>query len=158
MIIEYIYGQMKCYTGIDLPYTILANDSYSNLLGYIRQQKGFGGNNHELYRVGSSCCRFTHVAERMRDYDPHGTPIINYAFDILNDVQQGGTQYQTVYDIKDRTIHYKSRNSNATKTIRMKDFDFDCRTPVLMAPISSNKGGNIRNAFDKEDVPGVVEG
>jgi penicillin V acylase-like amidase (Ntn superfamily) len=147
LVIEYVNGQEKTYIDDKLPYTILANDTYSNMLNYLNQQKTFGGVKEEDFRVASSCCRFTWIADKLRHLNPSSDSLIDYGFGILDEMKQSNTQYQIVYDVKGRTIFYKSRNTNNLKSIPFSDVDFNCTTPVLMTNIQSAVSGNIRNEF-----------
>jgi len=152
VVIEYPGGQVKIYRGDDLPYAILANDTYPHMLAYLKQQKAFGGPNEDKYRVGSSCCRFAGVASRVRKYNPSDGPMTDYALGILNDVRQSNSRYQVVYDIWNRSILYRSFNSTEVKTIRFSEMDFDCATPALMAEIQSTNQGDPGKGFYAYDV------
>lgn len=147
VVIEYLDGQTRMYTGDDLPYAILANDTYPNMLAYLRKQKAFGGSKEDKYRVGSSCCRFTRVAGDVRKYNPTNGPMMDYVFGILSEVRQKNSQYQVIYDTMNRSVHYRGFNSTEVKTIRFSEMDFDCATPVLMAEIQSSNKGDMGKSF-----------
>ncbi|HVM60549.1 MAG TPA: linear amide C-N hydrolase [Verrucomicrobiae bacterium] len=151
VVIEYPGGQTKVYTGDTLPYVILANDAYPHMLAYLKQQKVFGGPNEDKHRVGSSCSRFTEVANRVRNYNPTNAPMMDYAFDILREVRQSNSRYQVVYDIMNRSIHYRSFNSTEVKTIRFSEMDFDRAAPALMTEIQSSNQGNMEKRFHVYD-------
>jgi penicillin V acylase-like amidase (Ntn superfamily) len=70
MVIEYVGEQSRVYTGGDLPYPILANDTYQNLMNYLTSQKNLPREKREPYRVASSCCRFLRVLEKIDHFDP----------------------------------------------------------------------------------------
>ena len=146
-VIDFINGEVKYYTEGDLPYPILTNDSYEDLLNDIKHYKGFGGTAEIKLRAGSSCSRFNYVANRLKNYDQENNPAIDYAFNILNDCRQSGTQFQIVYDLKNLNLFYYSHHSSKRKTISFTDFEFDCKSPVLITGIQSIKEGNIRKYF-----------
>jgi penicillin V acylase-like amidase (Ntn superfamily) len=151
LIIEYINEEEKIYTGKNLPFPLLANDTYSNMLTYLKQQKEFGGLKEDKFRVGSSCSRFTYIAKRLREYNPSSESELDFAFGILNDVKQSNTQYQVIYDIANRSINYKSHNSNDVKRIRFDEINFDCDMPILMTDIQSSFIGDIKKDFLEYD-------
>jgi len=150
-VIEYPDGQARLYTGNDLPYTILANDTYVRMLGHLKQQKAFGGLNEDEYRVSSSCSRFTQVARDIRDFNSTNGTMLDRALAILHEVRQSNSQYQAVYDISNRRILYRSHNSIELKTIELGKVDFDCYRPGLMTEIQSTDTGNIRSRFYEYD-------
>lgn len=147
MVIDFINGKVEYYVLEKLPYPILTNDSYSSLLNDIKRYKGFGGTSDIKLRVGSSCSRFNYVANQLKNYNQTNNPIIDYAFNILNDCKQAGTRFQIVYDLKNLNLYYYSQHSKKRKIIHFSDFDFDCKSPILITDIQSNKEGNIRNGF-----------
>ncbi len=151
IVIEYVNGEENIYSDKNLPYRILANDTYSNMLAYLNQQKEFGGVKENKFRVGSSCSRFTYIAKRLREYNPSSESEIDFAFGVLNDVKQSNTQYQVIYDIANRSINYKSHNSNDVKRIRFDEINFDCDMPILMTDIQSSFTGDIKNDFLEYD-------
>jgi penicillin V acylase-like amidase (Ntn superfamily) len=150
-VIEYVDRQTRIYRGDDLPWPILANDTYANMLADLKQQKAFGGSREDQYRVGSSCRRFAHVAEAIRNSPPKG-PGTDYPFTILSEVRQSNSQYQVVYDTLNRNIYYRSLNSTDVKLIHLGETDFDCATPALMTEIQSSEKGNLRRSFYAYDV------
>ncbi|MGD0340939.1 MAG: hypothetical protein ABSA76_04425, partial [Bacteroidales bacterium] len=78
---------------------------------------------------------------------PKNDSIVDYAFKILDDCKQSGTQFQIVYDLKNLNLYYYSKNSKKRKIINFTDFDFDCKSPILITNIQSDKEGNIRSNF-----------
>jgi len=149
IIIDYVNGETRTYTGDNLPYPITANDTYPHMLSYLKQHKGYGGNKEFKLRPDASVARFVYVANKIREYKWQQR-IVDYTFDILRNIRQpqDGTRYQTVYDMTNLSIYYNvSSDFGKIKTIHFKEFDFDCDTPALMTEIQSDKSGNIRDAF-----------
>jgi len=65
--------------------------------------------------------------------------IINYSFDILKTVSQGeGTHWSIVYDIANMKIYYKTYGNRKTRVINFEDFNFSCKSPVLITDIENN--------------------
>jgi penicillin V acylase-like amidase (Ntn superfamily) len=153
IVIDYVNGETKTYTGDDLPYPITANDTYPHMLNYLKQHKGYGGKRELKFRPDASVIRFVYVANKIKEYKGQ-QKIIDYTFDILENLRQpqDGTRYQTVYDITNLSIYYNvSSDFGKIKTIHFKEFNFDCDTPALMTEIQSDKSGNIRDAFYNYD-------
>lgn len=149
MIIDYVNGETKIYTGNNLPYPITANDTYPHMLNYLKQHKGYGGNREFKFKVDDSICRFVYVTQKIKEYKGQQN-IIDYTFDILKNLRQpqDGTRYQVVYDIKNLTINYNiSPDFAKIKSIYLKDFNFTCNEPVLMTEIRSDRNGNIKDSF-----------
>ena len=153
IIIDYVNGETKTYTGDDLPYPITANDTYPHMLNFLKQHKGFGGNQELEFRPNASVIRFVYVANKIKEYKGQ-QEIVDFTFNILRNIRQpqDGTRYQTVYDITNLSIYYNvSSDFGKIKAIHFKEFDFDCNTPALMTEIQSDKSGNIRDAFYNYD-------
>jgi len=151
LVIEYVGGKELVYSGENLPHAILANDTYAHMLGFLSQQKVYGGTGEDTFRVGSSCSRFARVAERLRLRAESNDPSISFGFSVLAEMKQSNTQYQVVYDAFARSIKFRSRNSNDVKSIYFDECDFACSGPALMADIQSLSRDNIRSTFSSYD-------
>ena len=151
LVIEYVDGKELVYTGESLPHAILANDTYAHMLGFLSQQKVFGGTSEDTFRVGSSRSRFARVAERLRLRAESNDPSISFAFSVLAEMKQSNTQYQVVYDASARSIQFRSGNCSDVKSISFDECDFACSSPVLMADIQSFSRGNISSTFSSYD-------
>jgi len=147
MVVEYVDSHCKTYTGDALPYAVLTNDTYEHLLAYLTEQKRLPVEKRAPYRVTSSCCRFLHVAEKTDRLNVSGDSLVDYGFNILDDVRQSNSQYQVVYDPRNHRIHYRALNSGLRKTVSFADFSFDSGTDVLMAEIQSARAGNLKDDF-----------
>jgi Linear amide C-N hydrolases, choloylglycine hydrolase family len=150
-VVEYLNGREVMTTGRDLPYAILANDTYPRLLAYLDKQKELGAGRTDALRVGSSLSRFAHVAGRLGAYDGSGEKAVDFAFAVLSDVRQSHSQYQVVYDAESLSVAYRSFNSSDIKTMAFSELSFDCRAPVLMADIQSPFKGDIVDRFYEYD-------
>jgi choloylglycine hydrolase len=151
IVIEYINGEEIIYKEGNLPFPILANDTYPNMLSYLKQQKEYGGVKEDKFHVSSSCSRFEYVAYSLHEFNLSSESLTNNAFRVLNDIKQKNTQYQVVYDLTYKCINYKSHNSNEIKTVKLAEMDFDCDSPVFSTAIQSSHSGNIKNYFTEYD-------
>ncbi len=150
-VIEYRGGQANVYTGDALPYVVLANDNYPHMLARLKQQRAFGGDKEEEYRVGSSCSRFARVASSALRYSPENAPATEYVWGILNEVRQSNSRYQVVYDTENRSMQYRDFNSTDVKTIAFRQVDFDCASPTQMTEIQSAYAGTMKGRFYSYD-------
>jgi penicillin V acylase-like amidase (Ntn superfamily) len=146
---EFLDGKLVCHTGHTLPITALANDTYDKSLAHLKQHTGFGGTKQIPFGSWGSLDRFVCAAEAVKKYrSGAGKPVIEYAFDTLAGVRQGdGTKWTIVYDLKKMEIHYKTVRYPKVKTIRLRDCDFDCRTPVQVISINTAHAGLLNPHF-----------
>jgi choloylglycine hydrolase len=153
-VIEFIDGKMVYYTKETMPVKALTNSRYARNIKF--WEKG------ELpkYDFARSVHRFVSVANMLKNYDPKTSkPIVDYAFDILKNVSNGGidgvqvqyygivTQWSIVYDIKNLRIYFRTFANQNIRYINLKSFDFSCKTPVKVLDIQTDLSGNVTNNF-----------
>jgi len=147
LIIEFYEGKSHFYYSVDLPYPVLSNNLYKNSLKYITNFQGLGGN-LELKDENTSNERFVRAAVKIKESNNStGKDKTNIAFDILGSVSQDDTQWSIVYDITDKTIHFKTATNRTEKVIKMDYFDFSCNAPVLILNINTNKNNPLEANF-----------
>jgi len=88
---------------------------------------------------------------------------IGFAFSILDAVKTPDyTQWQIVYDLASREIHFRTAENQRLRQIRLAAFNFSCTEPVLGFPIDSKDDvfdnlrqlfGNVRQFFGKSSQP-----
>ena len=67
---------------------------------------------------------------------------------VLNMVRQGDfTKWQIVYDIKQRTVQFRTTSQAALKTVRLKAFDESCKSPVQLLDINTPLRGDVTRHF-----------
>ena len=140
---EFLDGKFVYRVDETLPVTALTNDTYKDSVAYLKKYTGFGGEKKLPHGSWGSLDRFVCAADRIKKYrsDSDG-PAIKYAFDTLEAVKQGNaTKWQIVYDLKKMEIHYRTHRYGKTKTIRVRDCDFDCKTPVQVISINTSQEG-----------------
>ncbi|MBC7125882.1 MAG: hypothetical protein H5T24_09645, partial [Bacteroidales bacterium] len=85
----------------------------------------------------NSSGRFVKVTEFIDNYN--GTSnLVDYSFNILENVSQPNTQWTIVYDISNLKIHYKSLLNSTIQIIDLKEIDFACKNQQLYIPIADN--------------------
>lgn len=135
--IEYVDGQMVYHTGKDLPYPVLSNDTYDVSLDY-KMNLDAGGDKTFSGRTKNYSGRFAKAASMLAAYDKNKDRATDYAFDVLDQVAQGNTQWNIVYDLKKRTIYYRTRDNRNIRRIEMNQFDFSCSSAWLCVDIEDN--------------------
>ncbi|MBN1959876.1 MAG: hypothetical protein JW841_02930 [Deltaproteobacteria bacterium] len=72
------------------------------------------------------------------------------AWDILgwlNTNSVSPMQWQIIYEIGKKQVHFRTRKHHAIKTIDLNTFNPECSAPVMMASMNSEASGDISNAF-----------
>jgi choloylglycine hydrolase len=81
----------------------------------------------------------------MERYAPtSGFTPVQYAFNILDRVSQGSfTQWSIVYDLRNRKIHFKTRENRQVRSVNLKAFDFSCGGKRLALDLESPGAGDV---------------
>jgi len=135
-IVEFYNNKTYVYNGANLPYPILSNNHYENSLNYLVNFTGFGGD-MEVRPDNTSNERFVKAATMLKMEE--GKNISRKrTFEILDYVSQKDTQWSIVYDISDKSIHFKTLQNKTIKTIELVNIDFTCKTPVSFLEINND--------------------
>jgi len=147
--IEFLDGKMVVHTGKELPFPVLANDTYESSLQYSTSSL-VSASYSSLDRFGRAC--------RMLDKYHAGKiekPVVDYAFDILENVAQGDwTKWSIVYDIRNKKIYYKSLRASTVKNVSLNAFGFSCKDSPQMLNINQDLAGNVSGSFLKFSIEG----
>jgi penicillin V acylase-like amidase (Ntn superfamily) len=141
--IEYLNGKMVVHKGSNLPYPVLANDTYSSSIknASASSSKGFQANSGD---------RFARACALVQEYKKADTkkPMVDYSFDILNNVSQSNfTKWSIVYDITNRKIFFKTSANTEIKSLDASAFDYSCSSNALAFNMNQNASGNINKLF-----------
>jgi choloylglycine hydrolase len=143
--IEFLDGKLVAHAGDKLEVATLANDTYERSLKYAKTTAP------ERAQSESSLDRFTRAAQKTREFDKQPRTeqeAVNYAFDILANVaQKNGTQWSIVYDQKRGKVYFRTRQSQAIKTIDAKAFDYACGSAVRIFDINAKESGDVTAKF-----------
>lgn len=134
--IEYINGKMQVHTAKSLKYPVLTNNSYTESLEYLKQIDVFGGKK-ALTKTGKSLDRFASTCLGLSSFK-NPNSYVNDAFKILKNADKDNTQWNTVYDMKNKIIYFKSKNNQNTRIVEFKNFNFSGKTKPLYADIDDN--------------------
>lgn len=145
--VEFLSGRMVVHRGDSLPVQVLTNNRYDDSLATLGQYVGFGGTN-PIPSSSGSLSRFVRAADWISRYnagDP--TPIVTYAFNMLSSVAQSITQWTAVYDLTERKVYFKTRQSGEVKIVQADGLDYLCRTAPVLLDIDFAAGGNVTDVF-----------
>jgi penicillin V acylase-like amidase (Ntn superfamily) len=140
--IEFLDGKMVVHTGSNLPYPVLANDTYRSSLHNLSTSSNES--------QASSGDRFSRACALVQQYKKADTkkPIIDYSFDVLSNVAQGNfTKWSIVYDITNRKIFFKTSINPEIKSFGVNAFDYSCSSNALAFNINQKASGNINKLF-----------
>ncbi len=142
--IEFIGGELIYHTNERMPVKTLTNSAYADSLVFWRKEKIPKSDKNK------SIERFIRSANMVKDYSPNSTEKpVEYAFNILKKVEHDSykTQWSIVYDIEDRTIHFRTYGNQKIRYFGLKSFNFSCSTPVKVMDIGTDLSGDIAGKF-----------
>ena len=57
------------------------------------------------------------------------------------------TLWSIVYDIPNRTIHFKTQKNDKLRYVNLASCDFSCTTPVKVLDVNADLSGDVSNRF-----------
>jgi choloylglycine hydrolase len=130
----------------------LTNTTLSKSRSYLKKFTGFNGD-HSIPKGKGSRDRYVITRSMLAAADRPETgsnESIDFAFSILDAVKAPDyTQWQIVYDLAGRVIHFRTAKNQVVRRIRLEAFDFSCIEPVIGISIDSEGKGNILDFFKK---------
>jgi penicillin V acylase-like amidase (Ntn superfamily) len=148
-IIEFINGKTVIYQNNEIPIKLLCNNPYIDDLNRLKQYKGFGGNKDIELKNKSEENRFIDGAQmlELNKRNPADSDV-NYAFEILKQLDFGPTKWSIVYDVKNMKMYYRTNKGINIKRIDFSSFDFSCSKPIMMLDINKDlPGGDVKEYF-----------
>ena len=151
-VVELLDGKITPYGGLammegEYPVHVVTNDPYLSSRKSLRGYRDFGGRQEwpfDLRRLP----RFLRGARRAMQYCETCVESRPYAFSTLNIMKSANTQWQIVYDIKNRTIHYRSALTPKIKVVDIDWLDYDCQKPVQALDINhADLEGKVEKYF-----------
>ena len=157
-IIEFINGVFILYTNKTMPFPILSNDNYNESIGYLKKYKGFGGSqpvperNFGVEEIMAIGCNFINNFNNKKIIN-----VIDSAFDLLNDIgfnnypppdslkisKEYGTQFSTVFDLKNLKVFFRTKSNPEIRTIDFNFFNPECIGSMKMVEAEKTSKGNI---------------
>jgi choloylglycine hydrolase len=147
--IEFLDGKMTVYTGKNLPFSALANSTYSQSRTFVRTVKG-DENSRGFQRAGYSLKRFMWAAAALNKWRT-GAPVkpVDYAFKVLDRVSVSRTMFGVVYDVSRRRIYFRTKGNPSIRLVDMNAFDFACGSPVKVLDLAVRGSGNMTARFSR---------
>ncbi|HVO75397.1 MAG TPA: linear amide C-N hydrolase [Ignavibacteriaceae bacterium] len=138
-IIEFINGETVIHKNNEVPIKLLCNNSYAYDLNRLKQYKGFGGKKDIDLAIKSEENRFINGAQmlELNKRNPADSDV-NYAFEILKELDFGITKWSIVYDVKNMKMYYRTNKETNIKYFDISSFDFSCKSPVIMIDINKD--------------------
>lgn len=138
--LEYVDGKTVIHSGKDLPYPVLANNAYDISLDF-KSSRETGDPKVFDDATRESSGRFAQAATMVEADNGSSEGAIDRAFAILAAVKRINTQWSIVYDLKNKTITYKTRANGNLRRVRMDGFDFTCSPNGLCVDIENDVRG-----------------
>lgn len=131
--LELLRGRLAVSTGEAMPVRALTNSPYALALRSMPRPPG---------DPQGSLARFARVAGRLGDAAADGP--VEGALSLLESVRfEDSTQWQIVYDLGARRVHFRSRRHPSLKTVSLGAFPPSCAEPVMMLDMASDRAGDV---------------
>ena len=144
--IEYLNGKLVVHKEDKLPFAVLTNSSYQESKQMTNKE---GNSTYESFQ-DNSIERFV-IACRMVEQLKAGKvtkQVTDHAFDILHKVSQGNhTKWSIVYDIKNKTIRYRTMGHTDIKLVRFAAFDLNCKATAKTYDMNLDVAGDVSKLF-----------
>jgi choloylglycine hydrolase len=136
-VIEPLRGKMVVSNRTIQTENMITNSTYLDSIQYAR--------NPSAAESTPSLKRYDHLSKVLNNGSLNVS--IEKIFDILTGVQEKDTQWSIVYDIKNRTIFWKSQESPSVKSVSLRDLDFSCRQRSLFLDVNSIESKSVQSLF-----------
>jgi len=145
--IEYLSGEMVVHTGDNMPVTALTNNTYQLSREFLESCHG-DETSEAFVSASHSLKRFFWAAQGVSHYVPGQSLFaVDYAFDILEKVSVGRTQWRVVYDVSSGGIYFRTLSHPEIRYIDFHAFDFSCDSPVTILDMASACHGDVSADF-----------
>lgn len=140
--IEWLNGNLVVHQGKDLPFPVLANSTYAiSVSSYSGGSKQSYDNS--IQRFSGACDLLKKLHETTRSVD-----LVDYSYHILSNVSQGNfTKWSIVYDISEKTIHFRTLENNNSRSIRFSDINFSCEQRSLAIDLNGPENGDLKKSM-----------
>jgi len=143
-VVEFPEGEMVIRTGGEVPVPVLCNTLYAEELESLKRHQGFGG--VEVVDLQDKTVeRFVHAAH-MVETGTDGDPV-DYAFEILETLVRGGTQWSYVIDVANGRAYFHTAAARERKSVALDAFDYGPDAPSKVLDIDVDLGGDVTDHF-----------
>lgn len=150
--LEFLDGRVVVHQGDNMPVPVLCNSRYEEELEGLRHYQGFGGD-RPVSMDKLETPRFVQAARMLKDYSPCKKAGVSYAFEILSQLERGGTQWSIVCDVKNLKVWFRSAASPKIKEISLKTFNPECSEPVKIMDLHSAVEGDVSREMEDYSYP-----
>ena len=147
--IEFLEGRLVVHRGSKLPLAVLANTAYATSSRLVMDAE-IGSDTAKMPESHSysdnSVKRFANACAMVKRFQQENinTPIVDYSFEVLDKVNQPEfTKWSIVYDINNKTVHFKSVNYPEIKSISFADIDMSCGAKPLSFNMNQPASGSV---------------
>jgi choloylglycine hydrolase len=131
--VEFLRGALVVSAADAMPVRAVTNSPYPASVGALASP---------AEKARGSLGRFARLAGQIRAA-PESDPVAA-AFAVLDTVRfDDSTQWQIVYELGPRRVHFRSRSHPAIKTVALGAFPSACAEPTLMLDIASDRAGDV---------------
>ncbi len=135
--LEFLRGSLVVSTADAMPVRAVTNSPYAASTRVLTRPPD---------QAGGSLGRFARLAGQLRDRT-EGDPVAA-AFVVLDSVRfADSTQWQIVYELRARRVHFRSLRHPSVKTVALGAFPPACADPALMLDMASDQAGDVTSAF-----------
>jgi penicillin V acylase-like amidase (Ntn superfamily) len=136
--LELLGGALVVSTADAMPVRGVTNSTYA---ASVRAVSGPARNG------SGSLGRFARLAGQLRD-GPAGDAVAA-AFAVLDSVRfEDSTQWQIVYELRARRVHFRTRRHPSVKTVALGAFPAACAAaPAMMLDLATDRAGDVSAAF-----------
>lgn len=143
-VFDSLNGKLVVSSGTALPVPLITNYPYA---ASIANKTGV------TFPNGAVDARFQTAVPLVMNYTPNQNPI-EYAFNTLTAVRQtknNWTKWNIVYQPTQGMFYFRSLQAQAIKRVNFSQFNFSCKTPLLMLDINSSATGDVTASFKPYD-------
>jgi penicillin V acylase-like amidase (Ntn superfamily) len=142
-VLELLGGKLVVTSGEAMPVRAITNSTYAESAAALPRAPAIAALGS---RSTGSTDRFVKLSRQIAT--PASGDAVAAAFAILDTVRfPRSTQWNIVYDLRQRRVHFRSRTHPAVKVVALGDFPATCAEPVMTLDLLTDRPGEARTRF-----------